>query len=125
MMVAQSGKRLPDGGKSLRNTITRDKDLLVKLRATLEKAKTSLGMLSSTTSSTQSNSAQGMFRKTSDSKLPLLNNQPPEEQLQASRKKKLELLKSLEYAKHLPDKGEALKKKLVGVENDISRLTKE
>ena len=125
MMVAQSGKRLPDGGKSLRDTITRDKDQLAKLRATLEKAKTSLGMLSSTTSSTQSNSAQGMFRKTSDSKLPLLNNQPPEEQLQASRKKKLELLKSLEYAKHLPDKGEALKKKLVEVENDISRLTKE
>ena len=58
-------------------------------------------------------------------RLPLLNNQPPEEQLQASRKKKLELLKSLEYAKHLPDKGEALKKKLVEVENDISRLTKE
>ena len=126
IMVAQSGKRLPDGGKSLRDTITRDKDQLAKLRATLEKARTSLGMLSSTGSgSATSNSNQGMFRKTSDSKLPLLNNQPPEELLQASRKKKLELLKSLEYARHLPDKGEALRKKLVEVENDISRLTKE
>ena len=125
MMVAQSGRRLPDGGKSLRDTITRDKEHLAKLRTTLEKAKTSLGMLSSTTSGATSNTSQGMFRKTSDSKLPLLNNQPPEEQLQASRKKKLELLKSLEYARHLPDKGEALKKKLVEVENDIARLTKE
>ena len=123
MLVAQSGKRFPDGGKSLRETITRDKNQLAKLRETLEKARTSLGMFSST-GTAASNSGQGMFRKTSDSKLPLLNNQPPEQQLQASRKKKLELLKSLEYARHLPDKGENLKKKLVEVENDIARLTK-
>jgi len=118
-MVAMMKGRLPDGGKSLRDTITADKNQLTKLRETLAKAKESLG------SAGAGSSGQGMFRKTSDSKLPVISNQPPEVQLEAARRKKLDLLKSLDYAKHLPDQGASIKNKLVQVENDISRLTRE
>ena len=89
-MVAMMKGRLPDGGKSLRDTITADKNQLTKLRETLAKAKESLG------SAGAGSSGQGMFRKTSDSKLPVISNQPPEVQLEAARRKKLDLLKSLD-----------------------------
>ena len=118
-MVAMMKGRLPDGGKNLRDTITADKNQLTKLRETLAKAKESLG------SAGAGSSGQGMFRKTSDSKLQVISNQPPEVQLETARRKKLDLLKSLDYAKHLPDQGASIKNKLVQVENDISRLTRE
>jgi len=118
MMVAQMHGRLPDGGKSLRQTITSDKTRLAELREILAKARKS-------PPTKLPSSGQGMFRKTSDSKLPMISNQPPDVQLETSRKKKLDLLKSLEYAKHLADGGASIKKKLMEVEMDIERLSKE
>jgi len=118
MMVAQMHGRLPDGGKALRQTITSDKTRLAELRETLAKYK-------KTVPSQPPSSGQGMFRKTSDSKLPMISNHPPDVQLESARKKKLDLLQSLQYAKHLPDGGASIKKKLMEVEMDIDRLSKE
>ena len=122
MMVAQMRGRLPDGGKSVRDTITADKQKLEKLRETQEKARKSLGMPTSSTST--SSQGHSMFRKTSDSKLPVINNQPPEEQLKLVQKQRMDLLASLQHAKLLPDKGERLQQKLRENKEEEERLKK-
>jgi len=63
--------------------------------------------------------AQGMFRKASDTQLPLINNQPPNAQLDSLRSKKANLTKSLEFAKHLADGGENIRRKLEECNKEI------
>merc|ERR1719158_275866 len=118
-MLAQQYKRLPDGGKSLRDTISRDKANLEKMREVLFKARASI----QSSMPLPQPVTQGMFRKTSDSKLPPLNNQPPNVQLDNWRTKKANLVKSLEFAKHLADGGESISRKLIECDKEITKLS--
>jgi len=121
-MLAQQYKRLPDGGMALRETISRDKSSLEKMRETLSKARASL---QSNRSLPPPIAAQGMFRKASDTQLPLINNQPPNVQLDSLRSKKANLTKSLEFAKHLADGGENIRRKLEECNKEITHLEKQ
>jgi len=120
-MLANQHGRLPDGGRGLRETISQDKAGMAKMRELLVKARSSL----QSSSFPQPSASQGMFRKASDSKLPPINNQPPNVQLDSMKRKKADLTKSLEFAKHLADGGEKIRNKLAECEREIMRLTKE
>eukprot|EP00092_Neocalanus_flemingeri_P036978 GFUD01040257.1.p1 GENE.GFUD01040257.1~~GFUD01040257.1.p1 ORF type:complete len:1284 (-),score=419.89 GFUD01040257.1:168-4019(-) len=131
MLAGQHG-RLPDGGRALRDTITQDKSRLHKMRELLVKARASLQSAGSLPEPMGAralpplaSSTQGMFRKASDSKFPSINNQPPSVQLESAKRKKADLTKSLEFAKHLSDGGAKIRNKLAECEEDISRLTAE
>ena len=89
-LLAQQHGRLPDGGRSLRETIAADKASLTKLREVLVKARASVQSTKPV--------AQGMFMKTSNSNIPPINNQPPNVQLSSLKKKKADLTKSLQPA---------------------------
>ena len=99
MFAAQHG-RLPDGWRALRDTINQDKAPQAKLRETLTKARASLKSGSTRLLPPQ----QWMFRKASDSKLPPINNQPLNQPLSvlldSMKRKKADLTKSLEFARH-------------------------
>lgn len=95
MFAAQHG-RLPDGWRALRDTINQDKAPQAKLRETLTKARASLKSGSTRLLPPQ----QWMFRKASDSMLPPINNQPPSVLLDSMKRKKADLTKSLEFARH-------------------------
>ena len=121
MILANQRGRLPDGGKSLRDSVTNDKAKLSKLRETLQRAKNAVPAQAA--SSDGGANIHPMFRKTSESKFPIINNQPPSNQLQLAKKKKSELMKSLEYASQLKDGGAQLMKKISQIEEEITRLS--
>ena len=98
----------------------RDKSSLEKMRNTLSKARDSL---QSNKSMTQHIAAQGMFRKDSSMHPSQINNQPPNVQLDSLRSKKANLIKSLEFAKHLADGGKNIRRKLEECDQEIERLS--
>jgi len=119
-MLAQNHGRLPDGGRALRDTISQDKIKMVKMRELLVKARASVQSGQGRPLPPPAN--HGMFRKSSDSKMPVINNQPPSVQLETVRRKKADLTKSLEFAKHLKDGGAKIRSKLEECETDIIKL---
>ena len=69
--------------------------------------------------------SQGMLRKASSSPLRPINNQLPSVQLESAKRKKADLTKSLEFAKHLSVGGAKIRSKLAECEGEITRLTAE
>jgi len=116
-LFATKGKSLPDGGKSLRQTISNDKESLNKRRQVLVEARTSM----------QKQVASEVIFKPAPIQpaLPSIDNSGVSDvsvKLRELQGKKAQLQKSVQFAHLLPDKGENIRRKMAQLDDEISRL---